>query len=89
MSKNTSEAAIKHVISSTITCSENTGCINLLLIVRRLFFSLPSRDHIEFIDIAEAKFGIQFDNGSCTAAMQKCTHATDFDAKLDVAFSPE
>ncbi|MGC6031428.1 DNA topoisomerase [Enterobacter kobei] len=55
--------------------------------IRRYFFSLPEKDHIEFIDIAEDEYGISFDDKSCIDAMQKCTHANNFNALTDVAFS--
>jgi hypothetical protein len=87
MNKHTTMDAIAALKETTSTCSNGSACIHILLNIRRYFFSLPGKDHIEFIDIAEDEYGISFDDKSCIDAMQKCTHANNFNALTDVAFS--
>lgn len=86
MNKHTAMDAIEELKLTIPTCVNGHTCIHLLLNIRRFFFSLPAREHLLFIDIAE-EFGITFDDKSCIYALQKCTHSSDFNALTDVAFS--
>ncbi|MEH5143226.1 hypothetical protein [Enterobacter cloacae] len=77
---------IEDIRNTTSTCENGADCITLLLNTRRLFFSIPSQDHLTLIDIAEEEFSISFDDKSCRQALNRCTHPNDFDPFTDVDF---